>query len=207
MVNKKIIIQLALATIVGMPLAAIVIDRISDSVDLATSIIGLHAWWLQILLGLGVGLVSAFVAQLIINSPLLNKVNKRYANMLGRFDLNWSEIIFISVCAGVGEELLFRGALQPLLGILLTSIVFVAIHGYLNPKDWRLSLYGVYMTVVIAIIGFLTLKSGLIASMIAHTVIDIYLLYKLQQSAGGIEVTENPGLTDTFTDDENEMDQ
>ena len=205
MVNKKIIIQLALATIVGMPLAAIVIDRISDSVDLATSIIGMHAWWLQILWGLGVGLVAAFLAQLIINSPLLNKVNKRYANMLGRFELNLSEIAFISVCAGVGEELLFRGALQPLLGIWITSIVFVAIHGYLNPKDWRLSVYGAYMTLVIAGIGYLTLTSGLIASMIAHTVIDVYLLYKLQESAGHIEVTENPELTDTFKEDDNEF--
>lgn len=207
MVNKKIIIQLALATIVGMPIAAIVIDRISDSVDLATSLIGVHDWWLQILLGLLVGLVAAFVAQIIINSPLLNKVNKRYANMLGRFDLSMSEILFISVCAGVGEELLFRGALQPLLGILITSIAFVAIHGYLNPKDWRLSMYGLYMTIVIAGIGYLTVVSGLIASIIAHTVIDVYLLYKLQQSAGEVEVTENPGLTDTFTDDANETDQ
>lgn len=205
MVNKKIILQLALATIVGMPLAAIVIDRISDDVDLATSIIGVQAWWLQVAWGLAAGLVAAFVAQLIINSSLLKNVNQKYSRMLGRFDLTMSEIIFISVCAGVGEEMLFRGAIQPLMGILLTSVFFVAIHGYLNPKDWKLSIYGLYMTIVIAGVGFLAQESGLISAMIAHTVIDIYLLYKMQESEKEVIITENPNLSDPYAGDENEM--
>ena len=206
MVNKKIIIQLALATLVGMPMIAIVIDRLSETVDIATMLIGVYAWWLQILIGIGVGFGAAFVAQLIVDSPLLQNTKKKYGNLLGRFDLTLSEILFISVCAGVGEEILFRGALQPLVGIILASVFFVAIHGYLNPKDWRLSLYGLYMTVVIAILGYLAETSGLLTAIFAHTVIDVYLLHKIQQTEKEVLVSENQHLTDPFPDDDNESD-
>jgi membrane protease YdiL (CAAX protease family) len=36
--------------------------------------------------------------------------------------------ILVSIAAGVGEELLFRGALQPRLGIVTTSLLFAAVH-------------------------------------------------------------------------------
>lgn len=36
--------------------------------------------------------------------------------------------VLVSLAAGVGEELVFRGALQPRLGIVLTSLLFAAVH-------------------------------------------------------------------------------
>ncbi len=36
--------------------------------------------------------------------------------------------VVLSVAAGVGEELVFRGALQPKLGVLPTAVVFAAVH-------------------------------------------------------------------------------
>ncbi|MBK7566807.1 MAG: CPBP family intramembrane metalloprotease [Bacteroidetes bacterium] len=43
-------------------------------------------------------------------------------------------MLFLSFCAGVGEELLFRGAIQPWLGIWLTALLFI-FYTDLNPKD------------------------------------------------------------------------
>jgi membrane protease YdiL (CAAX protease family) len=40
----------------------------------------------------------------------------------------WLGALLVSVTAGVGEELVFRGALQPRLGIVLTAMVFAAFH-------------------------------------------------------------------------------
>jgi uncharacterized protein len=40
----------------------------------------------------------------------------------------WLGAVLVSVTAGVGEELVFRGALQPRLGIVLTALVFAAFH-------------------------------------------------------------------------------
>ena len=40
----------------------------------------------------------------------------------------WVGAVLASIAAGVGEEVLFRGALQPRLGIVLTAILFGALH-------------------------------------------------------------------------------
>ena len=138
MLKKTILMRLALATLIGMPLIAIVIDRFSDTVNLQLAITGDGNYSMQLLWGAIAGLGIAVGAHLLIASPLLNEVNSSYARLLGRFRLTFSEILLISLCAGVGEEMLFRGAVQPFLGIPITSVLFVAIHGYLNPRDWRL---------------------------------------------------------------------
>ncbi len=202
--RKSLIMQLALATITGMPLVAVIIDRYSETVDLRASLIGVTPMWQQLAYGTVAGLVIAVIAQWMISSPLLNKVNVQYANILGRFNLSFSEMVIISICAGVGEEMLFRGAIQPFFGILVTSVFFVAIHGYINPRNWRLSVYGIYMTAGICLLGYLAISEGLIAAIIGHTVIDIYLLYFLQKTAGTIPVSENPNLVDDYQEEENE---
>jgi membrane protease YdiL (CAAX protease family) len=40
----------------------------------------------------------------------------------------WAGAVLTSVAAGVGEEVLFRGALQPRLGVVLTALLFGALH-------------------------------------------------------------------------------
>jgi len=180
--RKDVILQLAIFTIVAMPLVAILFDRFTDTVDLATAIIGPWPWFKQLALGIPAGIAAAVGAQYIIERPFMQEVHVKYSSVLGNFKLNWNEIVLVSLCAGAGEELLFRGAIQPFAGVVITSIAFVAIHGYLNPKDWRMSVYGIYMTMVIVGLGIMAEKCGLISSIAAHTLIDIYLLYKMNAS-------------------------
>ena len=54
----------------------------------------------------------------------LSGINK---TMLGSFDTIW-EWFLLAAAAGLGEELLFRGALQPIFGIVPTSIIFAVSH-------------------------------------------------------------------------------
>lgn len=176
-------LNLALATLIGMPLVAIVIDRYSDTVHLPSIIIGYRPLWEQCLVGIAFGLAAAFAARAITSARWMAKVSNHYSQLLGNLHLTRSDIWLISLCAGIGEELLFRGALQPLLGIVPTSILFVAIHGYLNPSRGRLVLYGLFMTVVIAIMGFITIVWGILPAIIAHTLIDVVLLHQLQDAA------------------------
>ena len=196
MVKKTILLRLALATLIGMPLVAIIVDRFSDTVNLQLAITGDGKYWEQLATGAFTGIMIAVGAHTLIASPLLDKVNSSYARMLGRFRLTFSEILLISLCAGVGEEMLFRGAVQPFLGIPIASILFVAIHGYLNPRDWRLSIYGIFMTVGIAWLGYLAETRGLLSAIVGHTIIDVYLLIYLQRTAKSIPVTHNPDLVD-----------
>lgn len=195
--------RLALATLILMPLVAMVVDHFSETVNLHAALLGDMQFGMQLLWGTIAGIAIAIGAHLIIASPLLNKVNTSYAKLLGRFRLTLSEIILISLCAGIGEEMLFRGAMQPLLGIPITSVLFVAIHGYLNPRDWRMCIYGIFMSAGIAWLGYLADTRGLLSAMLGHTIIDVYLLLYLQRTAKAIPVTDNPDLVD-FPEEENE---
>ncbi|MDQ3536108.1 MAG: CPBP family intramembrane metalloprotease, partial [Bacteroidota bacterium] len=95
------------------------------------------------------------------------------------FNLNYFNIILVSLCAGIGEEIFFRAALQPIIGIWPTAIIFVILHCYINPRNWRISIYGFFMIIIMLGIGYLYETVGLISVMVAHTVIDIILFYML----------------------------
>ena len=133
----------------------------------------------QLFIGLLYGSISALIALFIINKKFFKKEKQFYYEKISSLDLGTGGIIFISFCAGTGEEIFFRAAIQPYLGLWLTSIIFVAIHGYLNPFNWRISIYGFFMTLIIAGFGYLMEYSGLITVIIAHTIFDLILLKKI----------------------------
>ena len=165
-----------------MPAIAYVIDLFSDKIDLRERIFSGDHIAIQLGVGLAVGLAAGFIAYQIGSMPFMQKATSKYNDLISNMNLNRSEMIFISMCAGVGEEILFRGAIQPFWGIIFTSIFFIAIHGYLNPKDWRISVYGIFMTGVICLLGYLTESMGLWTAIMAHAIIDLFLLSQLEKS-------------------------
>ena len=79
------------------------------------------------------------------------------------------EIVGISVAAGVGEELLFRGVIQPTLGLVPASLLFGALHigggGSVVFGAWAAGLGGA--------LGLLAIASGgWLAPAVAHVVYD-----------------------------------
>lgn len=191
--NKQILMQLALATLIAMPMIAIIVDHFSDDVDLQLLLLSGINPLMQILLGLVFGLVFGHLALFVSTRSFMKPVMNKYAQLFGAFELNQSEMIYISICAGVGEEILFRGALQPIMGIIITSILFVAIHGYIHPKNWRISIYGILMTLVIIGIGYITVHIGLISAIFAHAMIDYYLILRMPRNAEA-DIITNPHL-------------
>lgn len=132
----------------------------------------------QIAIGGLVGTVIGFLGWWLTQTNLLKQEVSKYTQMFKGASLNFITITIVSLCAGVGEEIFFRGIIQPYLGVVATAIFFVAIHGYLNPKNWRISIYGFFMTISIVLIGFMSDRLGLIAAISAHFMIDFVLLYK-----------------------------
>jgi uncharacterized protein len=177
--EKKTFIYLALFTLVGFSGLGYLIIENFLSLKFWEVLLSGEAIWIQVVMGLAFGYISAAIGWRIIETQVMLPVRNFFSHLIQNFNLSFSEIIFISLCAGVGEEILFRGAIQPYLGIWATSILFVAIHGYLNPFNWRLAIYGIFMTIVIAGIGYLSIHFGLVTAIAAHTMIDIFLLYKL----------------------------
>lgn len=83
--------------------------------------------------------------------------------------------IFLSFCAAVGEELLFRAGIQPLFGPFITAILFVGLHGYLNPFNIRFSVYGLIVLPFILLISYGLAPFGLLFCIGAHFSYDAIL--------------------------------
>ncbi|MGH3145858.1 MAG: lysostaphin resistance A-like protein, partial [Rubrobacter sp.] len=69
----------------------------------------------------------------------------------------------IGVGAGLGEETLFRGAVQPKFGIVATSVLFASMHVQYGP-----SLLLVYVFVLSVGLGLLRRWINTTASFLAH---------------------------------------
>ncbi len=84
----------------------------------------------------------------------------------------WGAIL-IGAAAGVGEEWVFRGILQPLAGLTAASLIF----GLAHVGSVRMLPFGVWAAVMGVIMGGLTVVTGgLTAPMVAHGVYDILAL-------------------------------
>jgi len=136
----------------------------------------------QVIYGLVLGIILVAAAWLLIDHPFLSGIKIFFEDIIGPWKLNWLEIVFVSSCAGIGEEILFRGGVQPLLGIGWTSLLFVLLHGYLNPFNVPLTVYGLFMVGAIALLGVATVYFGLTVAIVAHITIDVVLLHKLSNT-------------------------
>jgi membrane protease YdiL (CAAX protease family) len=133
----------------------------------------------QLIWGGTVGIASSMMALFVISAPFFARERHFYQNLIRAFDWTPLSILLVSACAGLGEEVFFRAGLQPLLGIGWTSLLFVALHGYLNPWNWRISVYGSLMVVVIYGFGYLFEEVGLWAAVMAHAVFDLVVISQL----------------------------
>ena len=66
---------------------------------------------MQIMIGLAYGYLAAWLAWQLIKTPILKSTLTFFSNLVKRLNLRFIDIVFISFCAGAGEEILFRGAI------------------------------------------------------------------------------------------------
>jgi uncharacterized protein len=87
-------------------------------------------WWLAALLGIGVFMGVAFGIEALASvvAPAQEKQVTDVSNVLFSHFNNPGAIVFLGILAGVVEETLFRGALLPRLGVLVSSLLFAALH-------------------------------------------------------------------------------
>jgi uncharacterized protein len=99
---------------------------------------------------------------------------------------SWFELALVSIAAGVGEEVLFRGALQPLAihwltfwpGFIGVAILFGAAHAMTR-------IYFVLATVIGVYFGWLTVRdNNLVTPIVAHAVYDFLALTIIQYRVG-----------------------
>lgn len=187
--SRKTFFLLGLFTLLGFTsLGGLIIEQFQDR-RFFNIFSGNYSIFMQIMIGLAYGYLAAWLAWQLIKTPILKSTLTFFSNLVKRLNLRFIDIVFISFCAGAGEEILFRGAIQPYLGIWLTAILFVALHGYMNPFNWRISIYGILMCLIIAGIGFINDYVGLTSAIAAHFMIDVYLFMALTNAP--VEDTEH----------------
>ena len=79
-------------------------------------------------------------------------------------------MLLLSLSAGIGEEITLRGALQPKLGIALTSLLFAALHV-------QYSWYGMLSILVFGLfLGVIRKRSSTTAAILVHTLYNLFAI-------------------------------
>ena len=73
------------------------------------------------------GLASHSLSQ-VITPGLADQVDESSQHLFGGLSGNLGGIIALALIPGICEDVLFRGALQPRFGLVLTAFLFAAIH-------------------------------------------------------------------------------
>lgn len=90
----------------------------------------------------------------------LNSINQA---LLGDFDTVW-EWFLLAAAAGLGEELFFRGALQPIFGIVPTSIIFAISHVQYGLSPATLTIF-----LLSLILGIIRKRSNTTVAILVHS--------------------------------------
>jgi hypothetical protein len=128
-------------------------------------------WWLVAIVGIGVFMAVAFGIEALANvvAPSQQKQVTDVTTVLFSHFNNPAAIVFLGVLAGVVEETLFRGALLPRFGIVVTAILFAALH-----IQYAVSFATLEVFVLGLGLGWLRVKSGsTLTGMVTHAGYDI----------------------------------
>lgn len=130
--------------------------------------------WLMIPLGV-LALIGANVgleALQRVAFPDLWQSDQRISAALAA-NLTTMQVLMIGLSAGIGEEITLRGALQPKLGVVLTSLLFAALHV-------QYSWFGMGVIFLFGIIlGIIRIRTNTTVVMAIHTLYDVLVIFSI----------------------------
>lgn len=140
------------------------------------------AWGLLPALGAGLaaGLVAIALSEALTRTTELGEA---LADLLGEslMGITAADAVLLALASGLGEEMLFRGALQPSVGLFWASVIFGACH--FMPRR-ELALWSVYAVAMGFGFGLLYEWTGQLAAPIAaHTLVNGVNLPRLARRA------------------------
>lgn len=170
---KKQFLTLTILSSSGLALVALLLNRWLAGEYLLFPVV---PSWRAVGLAVGAALLLMAVVSLLVRFDrvfmpnIIEKLRQLAPLLTG---LSWAERIVISVLAGFGEELFFRGFLQPRIGIAAASVIFGALHALTFGYFLLAAAMGFYL-------GWLLQHTGnLLVPMAVHSLYDIFALHLL----------------------------
>ena len=94
-------------------------------------------------------------------------------------DLKWHQIFVLAALSSLGEEILFRGAIQPFLGVWITSIIFALLH---TDPEGKISVWTLWAFVGGLVMGYATYSTGSLYPAIAiHFAVNFISIRRVSQ--------------------------
>jgi len=129
--------------------------------------------------GLAFGLAMVFLSRLAVHSMEWARVLHREFHAVVH-ELRSKEIFLLAAASSVGEEMLFRGALLPMMGLGLSSALFAAMH---VRAQWRFLPWTIMSFIMGLAMGLLYQKLGnLGAPIVAHFTINLLNLHYIAKT-------------------------
>jgi uncharacterized protein len=149
------------------------------------------AWW-HIVLALaaagvffGIGALSGFLSQALTPS-IAQQVDQSSQHLFGGLN-GPAGIVALALIPGICEEVLFRGALQPRFGLVLTAVLFTAIH-----TEYGLSIDVLSIFVIALGLGAIRKYFNTTTSIVCHATYNLLVGLPLGMAAlvvgAGVEV-------------------
>lgn len=119
--------------------------------------------------GLGTGLLGVGLSRWWIDR---SERGRRLSDELGRVlgPMGAGTAWGLALASGLGEELLFRGAAQPAIGLVLASLLFAAVHYLPGPGLWIWTLYALAAGLILG--GLFQWTGDALAPVTAHAVLN-----------------------------------
>ncbi len=93
------------------------------------------------------------------------------------------DIVVMALASGIAEELVFRGLLVPVVGIVLSSVAFGLLHQVRGPARWGWAAWACVTGLFLA--GIFALTGSLAGPVLAHVAINLVNLRHLRDTDPG----------------------
>ena len=132
------------------------------------------------LLGTTAGLLTTLLSHLTVSRfTWARRLEDEFARILG--PLTMFEVVLLALTSSVAEEAFFRGAMQPALGFVLTSLIFGLLHT--GPSKTYLPWTAMALAMGFALGALYLLTGTLIAPILCHFLINTIGLRRISLRA------------------------
>jgi len=136
--------------------------------------------WVAALIGTGAGLFVVATSRLAIEAfEWARRLEREFAKLLG--PISDPEVFALAAVSSIAEEAFFRGAMQPTLGLVATSLIFGLLHVGPIRTFWPWTAMALAMGFALGALALVT--GGLLAPVLCHATIHLLNLRSIALKA------------------------